>query len=166
MPDVNQVTIEYDNRQIGQLDSLGDATLITRDKKCESDIKIKLRKYPTDTGFKLHVDVADPVLGQPEGITFMLLFPNIGLNPNTDTYMMTAVPYTGSAHYDLILSRTWVDGITESLGGCAIIVIDRGIHVQVTSADATVATVQVGSANWFIIEGTSESTVTISTTSV
>lgn len=163
MPDVNQVTIEYDNKQIGQLDSLGDATLITRDKKCESDIKIKLRKYPADTGFKLHVDVVDSVLGHPEAIPFMLMFPNIGLNPNTNTYMMTAVSYTGSAHYDLILSRTWVDGITESLGGCAIIVIDKDFPVQVTSAGATVATVRIGAVNWFIIEGTSELTVTIST---
>ena len=40
MPNADQVTIEYDNKQIGQLDSSGEATLITRGKKCESNIKV------------------------------------------------------------------------------------------------------------------------------
>ena len=91
MPNVDRVTIEYDNKQIGQLDSLGDATLITRGKKCESDIKVKLRKYPVDTGFKLHIDVVDPISEKPEDIEFTLMPSSIGLNPNTHTYMMTLI---------------------------------------------------------------------------
>lgn len=87
MPNVDQVTIEYDNKQIGQLDSSGDATLITRGKKCESDIKVKLRKYPVDTGFKLHIDVVDSVFNEPENIQFEIMPSSIGLNPNTHTHI-------------------------------------------------------------------------------
>lgn len=151
MPNVDQVTIEYDNKQIGQLDSSGDAKLITRGKKCESDIKVKLRKYPVDTGFKLHINVVDPVFNKPEDIKFVLMPSSIGLNPNTHTYMMTAVQYTGSANYDLVLPRQYVDGDAASLGGCAIISINNGIHVQMVSDEAPIATVKMGSMNWFII---------------
>lgn len=164
MPNVDQVMIEYDNKQIGQLDSSGDATLITRGKKCESDIKVKLRKYPVDTGFKLHINVADPVFNKPEAIKFTLMPSSIGLNPDTHTYMMTAAQYTGSANYDLVLPRQYVDGYAASLGGCAIISINNDIHVQMVSDDAPIATVNMGSMNWFIIlmnAATPETTVRI-----
>ena len=155
MPNVDQVTIEYDNKQIGQLDSSGDATLITRGKKCESDIKVKLRKYPVDTGFKLHIDVADPVFNKPEDIEFTLMPSSIGLNPNTHTYMMTATPYFGSDHYDIVLPRLYIDGHAESPNGCTIISITNNIHAQVFykvgSDVAPVATVKIENMNWFII---------------
>lgn len=155
MPNVDQVTIEYDNKQIGQLDSSGDATLITRGKKCESDIKVKLRKYPVDTGFKLHIDVADPVFNKPEDIEFALMPSSIGLNPNTHTYMMTAASYFGSAHYDLVLPRLYLDGHAESPNGCTIISIVDNIHAQVfykVGLDvAPVDTLKVENMNWFII---------------
>ena len=155
MPNVDQVTIEYDNKQIGQLDSSGDATLITRGKKCESDIKVKLRKYPVDTGFKLHIDVVDPISEKPEDIEFTLMPSSIGLNPNTHTYMMTAVQYTGSANYDLVLPRLYVDGYAESPNGCTIISIVDNIHVQVFYTDGSdtlpVGTVKIDNMNWFII---------------
>ena len=155
MPNADQVTIEYDNRQIGQLDSSGDATLITRGKKCESDIKVKLRKYPVDTGFKLHIKVVDPVFDKPEDIEFVLMPSSIGLNPNTHTYMMTAVSYTGSANYDLVLPRLYLDGHAASLGGCAIISINNDIHAQVfyeVGLDiAPVGTVKIENMSWFIV---------------
>lgn len=154
MPNVDQVTIEYDNKQIGQLDSSGDATLITRGKKCESDIKVKLRKYPVDTGFKLHIKVVDPISEKPEDIEFALMPSSIGLNPNTHTYMMTAVQYTGSANYDLVLPRIY-DVDAESLTGCSIISITDNIYAQVfyeVGLDvAPVATVKIENMNWFII---------------
>ena len=155
MPNADQVTIEYDNKQIGQLDSSGDATLITRGKKCESDIKVKLRKYPVDTGFKLHIEVVDPVFNKPEDIEFALLPSSIGLNPNTHTYMMTAASYTGSAHYDLVLPRLYLDGHAESPNGCTIMSIVDNIHVQVFYTDGSdmlpVSTVKIENMNWFII---------------
>ena len=155
MPNVDQVMIEYDNKQIGQLDSSGDATLITRGKKCESDIKVKLRKYPVDTGFKLHIEVVDPVFNKPEDIEFALLPSSIGLNPNTHTYMMTAASYTGSAHYDLVLPRLYLDGHAESPNGCTIMSIVDNIHVQVFYTDGSdilpVSTVKIENMNWFII---------------
>ena len=155
MPNVDQVMIEYDNKQIGQLDSSGDATLITRGKKCESDIKVKLRKYPVDTGFKLHIEVVDPVFNKPEDIEFALLPSSIGLNPNTHTYMMTAVQYTGSANYDLVLPRLYIDGHAESPNGCTIMSIVDNIHVQVFYTDGSdilpVSTVKIENMNWFII---------------
>ena len=155
MPNVDQVTIEYDNKQIGQLDSSGDATLITRGKKCESDIKVKLRKYPVDTGFKLHIKVVDPISEKPEDIEFTLMPSSIGLNPNTHTYMMTAAPYTGSDHYDIVLPRLYIDGHAELPNGCTIISINDGIHAQVFykvgSDVAPVATVKIENMNWFII---------------
>ena len=170
MPNVDQVTIEYDNKQIGQLDSSGDATLITRGKKCESDIKVKLRKYLVDTGFKLHIDVADPVFNKPEDIEFALMPSSIGLNPNTHTYMMTATPYFGSAHYDIVLPRLYIDGHAESPNGCTIMSIADNIHVQVFykvgSDVAPVATVKIDNMNWFVIimkAGTPETTVLIRT---
>ena len=154
MPNVDQVTIEYDNRQIGQLDSSGEATLITRGKKCESDIKVKLRKYPVDTGFKLHIKVEDHISEKPEDIEFSLMPSSIGLNPNTHTYMMTAVQYTGSANYDLVLPRIYVVD-AESLTGCTIMSIVDNIHVQVFYTDGSdilpVDTVKIGNMNWFII---------------
>lgn len=154
MPNADQVTIEYDNKQIGQLDSSGDATLITRGKKCESDIKVKLRKYPVDTGFKLHIKVVDPVFNKPEDIEFMLMPSSIGLNPNTHTYMMTGVQYTGSANYDLVLPRIYMVD-TESLTGCSIISITDNIHAQVFYTDGSdilpVGTVKIDNMNWFII---------------
>lgn len=168
MPNADQVTIEYDNKQIGQLDSSGDATLITRGKKCESDIKVKLRKYPIDTGFKLHIKVVDPISEKPEDIEFMLMPSSIGLNPNTHTYMMTGVQYTGSANYDLVLPRLYLDGLAESPNGCTIMSIVDNIHVQVfyeVGLDvAPVATVKIDNMNWFIIlmnAGTPETTVRI-----
>ena len=168
MPNVDQVTIEYDNKQIGQLDSSGDATLITRGKKCESDIKVKLRKYPVDTGFKLHIDVVDLEFNKPEDIEFTLMPSSIGLNPNTHTYMMTAVQYTGSANYDLVLPRLYVDGNAASPNGCAIISINNNIHARVfyeVGLDATpVDTVKIDNMDWFIIIGdarTSEISVLI-----
>ena len=156
MPNVDQVTIEYDNKQIGQLDSSGDATLITRGKKCESDIKVKLRKYPVDTGFKLHIEVVDPVFNKPEDIEFALMPSSIGLNPNTHTYMMTATPYFGSDHYDIVLPRLYIDGHAESPNGCTIISITDNIHAQVFfykvgSDVAPVATVKIENMNWFIV---------------
>ena len=155
MPNVDQVMIEYDNRQIGQLDSSGDATLITRGKKCESDIKVKLRKYPVDTGFKLHIDVVDPVFNKPEDIKFTLMPSSIGLNPNTHTYMMTAASYIGSDHYDLAIPRLSVDGHAESPNGCAIISITDNIHAQVFykvgSDIAPVSTVKIENMSWFIV---------------
>lgn len=170
MPNVDQVTIEYDNKQIGQLDSSGDATLITRGKKCESDIKVKLRKYPVDTGFKLHIEVVDPISEKPEDIEFTLMPSSIGLNPNTHIYMMTAASYTGSAHYDLVLPRLYIDGHAESPNGCTIISIVDNIHAQVFykvgSDVAPVATVKIDNMNWFIIlmnAGTSEISVLIRT---
>lgn len=170
MPNVDQVTIEYDNKQIGQLDSSGDATLITRGKKCESDIKVKLRKYPVDTGFKLHIEVVDPISEKPEDIRFTLMPSSIGLNPNTHTYMMTAAQYTGSANYDLVLPRLYIDGHAESPNRCTIISIVDKIHAQVFykvgSDVAPVATVKIENMNWFIIlmnAGTSEISVLIRT---
>ena len=155
MPNADQVTIEYDNKQIGQLDSSGEATLITRGKKCESNIKVKLRKYPVDTGFKLHIDVVDPVFNKPEDIEFTLMPSSIGLNPNTHTYMMTATPYFGSDHYDLDLPRLYIDGHAESPNGCTIISITDNIHAQVFykvgSDVAPVGTVKIDNMNWFII---------------
>lgn len=155
MPNVDQVTIEYDNRQIGQLDSSGGATLITRGKKCESDIKVKLRKYPVDTGFKLHINVVDPISDKPEDIEFTLMPSSIGLNPNTHTYMMTATPYSGSAQYDLVLPRLYIDGHAESPNGCTIISITDNIHAQVFYTDGSdtlpVSTVKIDNMNWFII---------------
>ena len=168
MPNADQVTIEYDNKQIGQLDSSGDATLITRGKKCESDIKVKLRKYPVDTGFKLHIDVVDPVFNKPEDIEFTLMPSSIGLNPNTHTYMMTGASYIGSDHYDIAIPRLSVDGHAESPNGCAIISIADNIHPQVfyeVGLDAVpVDTVKIGNTNWFIIfmdAATPETTVLI-----
>lgn len=154
MPNADQVTIEYDNKQIGQLDSSGDATLITRGKKCESDIKVKLRTYPVDTGFKLHIDVVDPVFNKPEDIKFTLMPNSIGLNPDTHTCMMTGASYIGSAHYDLVLPRLHLD--EESLdGGCTIISITDGIHAQVFykvgSDIAPVSTVKIENMSWFIV---------------
>ena len=155
MPNADQVTIEYDNKQIGQLDSSGDATLITRGKKCESDIKVKLRKYPVDTGFKLHIDVVDPVFNKPEDIEFTLMPSSIGLNPNTHTYMMTMGEYTGSANYDLVLPRLYLDRYAESPNGCTIISITDNIHAQVFykvgSDIAPVSTVKIENMSWFII---------------
>ena len=170
MPNVDQVTIEYDNKQIGQLDSSGDATLITRGKKCESNIKVKLRKYPVDTGFKLHIEVVDLISEKPEDIEFTLMPSSIGLNPNTHTYMMTAASYTGSANYDLVLPRLYLDGLAESPSGCTIISITDNIHAQVFykvgSDVAPVATVKIENMNWFIIlmnARTPETTVLIRT---
>ena len=168
MPNADQVTIEYDNRQIGQLDSSGDATLITRGKKCESDIRVKLRKYPVDTGFKLHINVADPVFDKPEDIVFTLMPSSIGLNPNTHTYMMTSGEYTGSANYDLVLPRLYLDRYAESPNGCTIISITDNIHAQVFyvvgSDIAPVSTVKIENMSWFIVlmdAITSETTVLI-----
>ena len=168
MPNADQVMIEYDNKQIGQLDSSGDATLITRGKKCESDIKVKLRKYPVDTGFKLHINVVDPVFDKPEDIEFTLMPSSIGLNPNTHTYMMTSASYTGSANYDLVLPRLYLDGHAESPNGCTIISIADNIHPQVfyeVGLDAApVSTVKIGNMSWFIVimnAETSETTVRI-----
>lgn len=155
MPNADQVTIEYDNRQIGQLDSSGDATLITRGKKCESDIKVKLRTYPGDTGFKLHIDVVDPVFNKPEDVKFTLMPSSIGLNPDTHTYMMTAASYIGSDHYDLAIPRLYLDGHAESPNGCTIISITDDIHAQVfykVGLDvAPVGTVKIENMSWFIV---------------
>lgn len=169
MPNADQVTIEYDNKQIGQLDSSGDATLLTRGKKCESDIKVKLRKYPVDTGFKLHIDVVDPVSNKPEDIKFTLMPSGIGLNPDTHTYMMTAASYIGSDHYDLVLPRLYLYSDDESInGGCTIISITDNIHAQVFykvgSDIAPVGTVKIKNMSWFIVlmdAETSETTVLI-----
>lgn len=168
MPNADRVTIEYDNKQIGQLDSSGDATLITRGKKCESDIKVKLRKYPVDTGFKLHIKVVDPISEKPEDIEFTLMPSSIGLNPNTHTYMMTEASYTGSANYDLVLPRLYLDGHAESPNGYIIISINNNIHARVfyeVGLDAApVDTVKIDNMDWFIIRmnaRTSETTVLI-----
>ena len=129
--------------------------MITRGKKCESDIKVKLRKYPVDTGFKLHINVVDPVFDKPEDIEFSLMPGSIGLNPNTHTYMMTAASYTGSAQYDLVIPRLYIDGHAESPNGCTIISITDNIHAQVfyeVGLDAApVATVKIDNMDWFII---------------
>lgn len=155
MPNVDKVMIEYDNKQIGQLDSSGDATLITRGKKCESDIKVKLRKYPVDTGFKLHINVVDPVFDKPEDIEFTLMPSSIGLNPDTHTYMMTAASYIGSDHYDIAIPRLYLDGHAESPNGCTIISIADNIHPQVfyeVGLDAApVDTVKIENMSWFIV---------------
>lgn len=82
--------------------------------------------------------------------------------------MMTEASYTGSANYDLVLPRLYIDGHAESPNGCTIISINNNIHARVfyeVGLDAApVDTVKIDNMDWFIIlmkAGTPETTVLI-----
>lgn len=82
--------------------------------------------------------------------------------------MMTSASYTGSANYDLVLPRLYLDGHAESPNGCTIISIADNIHPQVfyeVGLDAApVDTVKIGNMSWFIVfmdASTPETTVLI-----